>query len=86
MPLNMGYYIFAQTHRKCVCVPVMSFCNFQPGSYLAIEVSTCSVFQFDFMNCFMSLFYVAFYMQDIALLRKVTLAMTYYRQNVQCTE
>ena len=29
-------------------------------------------FQFDFVNCFLSLFYVAFYLQDLKLLRSVS--------------
>lgn len=33
------------------------------------------LFQFNFVNCFMSLFYVAFYLQDMVLLRKASLLL-----------
>lgn len=37
------------------------------------SLSQCSLQQFDFFNCFASLFYIAFVMQDMALLRQVGL-------------
>lgn len=44
------------------------------GVRLAVSLSLCGLFffpQFNFFNCFASLFYIAFVMQDMVLLRQV---------------
>ena len=42
-----------------------------------MENVLCFYLQFDFVNCFISLFYVAFYLQDMTLLRSVSIVFIY---------
>lgn len=66
-------------HAHWASLMIFQCCASNGSKALCCSVSPCCLFpQFNFLNCFASLFYIAFVLKDMKLLRQVSIKHCFY--------